>query len=174
VTKSGSPPYARASKPRDAKETAFRLLSRRSHSRQELSRKLARRGYDPAAIGEAITLCDSLGYLDDAALARRWRIRMQERGYGARRIRMTLAQKGFTPEQIDGAFSGYDASSGEAALAERILARRIGSGSPLPGDRKVREKWYRFLCARGFSRSDALAAVNRLIPWDRWGPGPPD
>jgi regulatory protein len=174
VTKSGSPPYARASKPRDAKETAFRLLSRRSHSRQELSRKLGQRGFDGAAIGEAIALCDSLGYLDDAALARRWRIRMQENGYGARRIRMTLAQKGFTPEQIDGAFSGYDAGSGEAALAERILARKIGPGGPLQGDRKAREKWYRFLCSRGFSGSDALTAVNRLLPLDRWGPGPSD
>jgi len=174
MAKTGKRPSGRSSRARgasdapsrSAKETAFRLLSRRSHSRLELSRKLEQRGFDTADVASAMALCERLGYLDDDALARRWRARLQEKGYGALRIRKTLAQKGFNPEQIDGAFSGYDAASEEAALAYRVLTARMRSGGQDPGDRKAREKWYRFLCSRGFSRSDALAALNRLPPRD--------
>lgn len=166
MTKTDVPPVGKASRAREASQTAFNLLSKRSHSRLALSRKLERRGFDGDAIEEALARCDSLGYLDDAALARRWRIRMQEKGYGLRRIRMTLVQKGFTKEHIDGAFSGYDAASEEAALAQRLLARKLSAAARSPVDRKAREKWFRFLCNRGFSRSDALSAVNRLMLGD--------
>jgi regulatory protein len=153
---------ASASSLQAAKDTAFRLLSKRSHTRWELNRKLKQRGFDDADVNEAIRVCRRLGYLDDEALARTWRTQLQERGYGIQRVRLAMRRKGFSRKQIESAFSGYDADTGEVTLAQSVLDRKMRSDTRLSCDRKSRERLYRFLYGRGFSRAVILEVLTRL------------
>ena len=77
-----------------ALDSAFRILTRRDHTRKELRVKLRQKGFDRAAIERALARCRELGYLDDAKTATIIAGHLAESGYGPLRVRQTLGQKG--------------------------------------------------------------------------------
>ena len=52
---------------RAAFDAAVRILAPRGHGRVELKRKLARKGYGPAAVEEAFVRLEELSYLEPEA-----------------------------------------------------------------------------------------------------------
>lgn len=145
---------------RAAANLALRLLSRRSHTRLELSLKLKRRGFDRKIIDPVVAECERLGYLNDEALARTYRKQMTEKGYGARYVQMAMNQKGFTDRDIEMAFSDYDRGVDERTAAQRALVRKAKTLNHLPDNLKKKQKLYRFLCSRGFSRATVFEVLN--------------
>lgn len=137
-----------------AKDRALRLLGYREHSASELRRKLQDNGY-PRALSDAITQrYVDVELVDDKRFAASWVRSRVSAGYGTRRIKQELAQRGVDPEVIDEAIA--DALDPEEEVDR---ARRALGGRTAP-DRAGRDKLVRRLVTRGFSLSVALAALQ--------------
>ena len=112
--------------PRDlqaALAKAADLLARRDHFRAELARKLTQRGFPDEVVGVAIDRLAELGYLDDAAAARRWAaVAVERKGFGPRRLLAELTRRGVAEEDARGAAAGAF-PEGEPAAARRAAAR---------------------------------------------------
>lgn len=147
-------------KPADAYQSALGLLTRREHSRRELSRKLRARGVEPGEADAALEKLEEQQFQSDerfAAMLVRSRIAA---GHGPVRIRAELAaQHGIATEEIEAAIAAEVEAEGldwdEQAAAQ--LQRRYG-GRPAP-DPAERHKRAAFLLRRGFPADVARRIV---------------
>lgn len=137
---------------------AVDLLSRRAHFSAQLRDKLARRGYPPEEVEEALARLARHGYLDDRAAARDFAAgRLAREPLGRRRLAADLARRG-APEEVvaevlDELLPGDDRAAAREA-AETWLARRRNPSKPALA---------RWLERRGFSPPaiwGALGAVD--------------
>lgn len=86
-------------RPKSAEETALRLLARRDHSREEMRRKLAARGFPPEEIRDLLRKLEARKILDDFRYARHLAIALaQEKILGPERLRQKFFQKGIPAE----------------------------------------------------------------------------
>ncbi len=150
-----APDKARAS----ALDSAFRILSRRDHTRKELAVKLRQKGFDPSAIDRALSRCRELGYLDDAKTAAIIAGHLAESGYGPLRVRQTLGQKGIDDGTIEQALARCGDEEAQVASARCLLEKKASRLNREGDPWKRRQKAYRFLAGRGF----ASAVINRAI-----------
>jgi regulatory protein len=142
---------------------AVACLARRDHTRQELYAKLRGKGFVKTAAIRALDRCEELNYLDDAKTAGILFNQLCRRGYGPRRIRLAMVQKGLDSDLIE-ELVGRDCSRDwELETAGRMLAKRAPSLSREQDQRRRREKAYRYLANRGFSR-EVVTQVIRRIP----------
>ena len=151
----GLPPKARAS----ALESAFRILARRDHTREELAAKLRKKGFDPRAIASALVRCRELGYLDDAKTAVILAGHLAESGYGPLRVRQALMQKGLDDEAIQQALAHCGDEEAQVLRARCLLEKKASRLNREADPWKRRQKAYRFLAGRGFLSS----VINRAI-----------
>lgn len=121
----------RSSKPKAAPpassvlDAGLRLLTRRAHSRVELRRKLARRGYEEDEINGALRRLAELGYMDDAAFAAS-HVRRRSASRGPLALAAELAARGVDRHTVGAAVRAFDRPAQVAAatrLAERLCAR---------------------------------------------------
>ena len=84
-----------------ARATAFRLLTRREHSRAERHNKLTARGYDSDIVNDLITLLAAEDLVSDHRYAQALVAHRVNTGYGPQRIMMELKDKGVASEIID-------------------------------------------------------------------------
>ena len=112
------------------RDKAYKLLSRRDHSRKELSDKLRQRGYSHELVEQVICEIQKAGYLDDAVFARRFAsTRLQIRPMGKKRLLFELVRKGIEPEAAERAVFEAYAGSDELELARDVAI-------PSPGRRQ--------------------------------------
>lgn len=146
---------AKGAEQRSPRHVAMDLLSRREHTRLQLSDKLRLRGYPQEEIDEALRRLTEEGLQSDRRFAEAWLRQRRERGYGPARIRREMAERGVSGELIDMVMDcdfDWDASMREQ--------RRRKFGDDLPPDYRERMKQARFLQNRGFS-SDAVMRLFR-------------
>lgn len=133
-----------------ALDSAFRLLTRRDHTRWELAAKLRFKGFGAGDVTRAIDRLDELGYLNDARTARIMAEHLLRKGYGILRIRYSLGQKGLGDEAIDKALicCGDDVAQVQHArcVLEKKRLRLEREADPV----KRYQRAYRFLAGRGF------------------------
>jgi regulatory protein len=106
-------------------DAGLRLLARRAHSRVELRRKLARRGYEEDEIHGALRRLAELGYVDDAEFAA-GHVRRRSASLGPLALSAELAARGVDRHTAGTAVKAFDRPSQVAAatrLAERLCAR---------------------------------------------------
>jgi regulatory protein len=139
-----------------AKALAIGWLARRDLSRAELSHRLRRRGIVEPEIARALDELVSLGYLSDARYASA--VVAQRKGrYGKRAIVHALSERGIAPDDAANALAQL-AGSDEAADALVLWQRRFGEP---PRDEREKARQVRFLQARGYSLSVALAVLRK-------------
>lgn len=137
-----------------AKDRALRLLGYREHSESELAAKLRDTGY-PAAVAEAVTQrFVDIELVDDRRFALAWSRSRVAAGYGVRRIRQELTQRGIAPELIDEALAEVTDPDEEVGRARAALGSRRAT------DRAGKDRLVRRLVSRGFSLSVALKALE--------------
>ena len=147
-----------------AHEAALKALERRRRTRRELERRLAERGFEPAAARQALDRLERVGLVDDLEYARAFlRERLGRRAVGARVVRNQLLTRGVPALLIDQAHE-ETAAGAEAELprseverARRALAqisRRYAALEP----RVRRQRLAAALARRGFDY-DTVAAV---------------
>jgi regulatory protein len=143
-----------------ARDRALKLLGYREHSAAELRRKLRDNGY-PANISSAVTdRFVEVELVDDVRFANIWTRSRVAAGYGGRRIKQELAQRGIDPDLIESTWSAYSDSDEELANACAALGSRRAT------DRSGRDKLVRRLVSRGFAFSVAIAAVDTVSATD--------
>ncbi len=145
-----------------ARNTAYRLLTYRARSRQELVGKLNERDFDPAVIDAVVDDLVRLGYLDDREFARQWAAgRARLRGFGMRRIDQELRDKGVSRDIIREALQTVFGESSEEEIARRETEKRLkvlGRFEPEVRRRRIAG----FLERRGFPREIIYGILRSL------------
>lgn len=147
-----------ADRARQAYIVAVRLLGSRDHSTVEITRKLALREYDDAAIASTLAALSDLNYIDDERFARAYAERLMNQRRGPMAIRAKLRERGIDGGLANDAITALDADWVEragAALTARFDQSVIGDD-----ELKTRAKIARFLQSRGFSSGDSLRALQ--------------
>ena len=139
-------------------EAAYRLLSYRARSEQELIERLARKGFSTRVVEKSIEQLKERGLINDAEFARQWaENRLRFKPQSAFLTRHELKEKGLSEEIIEEAVENYNdyenalAAARPKALRENkedflIFKRRIGN----------------FLNRRGFNYGVIKPVINQL------------
>ncbi len=138
----------------------MRLLSGRAHSRVEMQRKLARRGYTPEEVDAALARLDELGYLNDLSFAEGL-VRVRSMSRGPRALSAELAQKGVGRAQADLAMASYDEAL-QLASAMRIIERTYGKRE-ITDYREMLNRVGSRLLRKGFSAITVRAACRAVM-----------
>ncbi|WJW74736.1 regulatory protein RecX [Thiohalobacter sp. IOR34] len=141
---------------RAARETALGLLARREHSRLELGRKLAQRGYPAALVEGVLDALGAEGLQSDSRFAESYVYSRSGRGFGPQRIRAELRERGIDDGLIEASLA--DAGVDWARLAAEAWHKRF-AGRP-PADYRERARQQRFMLNRGFTH-EQIQAVFR-------------
>jgi regulatory protein len=155
---SGLPPQARSS----ALSSAFRILTRRDHTRMELAAKLRKKGFDRVSVEAALTRCHELGYLDDAKTASLVAGHLADSGYGPLRIRHALRQKGLDDAIVEAALARCGDEETQVRRARHVLEKKTARLSREADAGKRRQKAYRFLAGRGFPSAVIKQAISKI------------
>lgn len=135
---------------------AIDLLARREHSRRELVRKLAARGFPDDVIADVLDELERSGALANARFTDSFVRSRIAKGQGPQRIRAELAQRGIEDAEAE---EGLAAAEVDWLAAIRaVRAKRFGA--ELPRDYAERARQARFLQYRGFSSAQIRAALE--------------
>ncbi len=145
-------------------EKAFRLLSARASSRAVLAGKLKNKGFSGKLIAKALDECERLNVLNDREFTASYIRTLRARGYGERRIRNTIRQKGISKEIIDELLSpeNSDDDNTEKERAEKVFNAKLKLLKNENDPRKKREKLCRHMASRGF-QADIIYELLRSI-----------
>jgi regulatory protein len=135
---------------------ALELLARREHSRLELTRKLATRGFPAEIITPVLADLERSGALAEARFTATFVRSRVARGQGPARIRAELAQRGITDSDADGVLREAEVDW----LATIHAVRRKRFGPDPPRDYAERARQARFLQYRGFNTAQIRAALE--------------
>ena len=134
------------------------MLATREHSRLELARKLAARGYGAADIDRVLAGLAAQGAVDEARLAETYTAERARKGFGPLRIRAELRDKGLSDAAIDPHLAAM--SEAWPTLLSETHDRRFGPVPP--ADHADFGRRGRFLEGRGFPPE----LIHRLLRWN--------
>jgi len=155
--RSGSPRSPAADKPPPSpKVLAVRWLARRDYSRAELATRLRRRGVAEEAIERTLDELAAAGYLSDARYAQAL-VAQRTGRFGKRAIAQALKERGVAPGDVEQALAPLRERD-ELDDARALWQRRFGHA---PADEREKARQVRYLQARGYSLSTALAVLRR-------------
>ena len=126
---------------------ALGFLARREHSRRELMRKLASRGFPDDVVSRALA---------EARFTESFVRSRVSKGQGPQRIRAELSQRGITGDEADSVLRAADVDW--LATIRAVRAKRFGPD--LPHDYAERARQARFLQYRGFDGAQIRAALE--------------
>lgn len=140
----------------DLRQRALRLLARRDHARQELSRKLAPHAESAQQLAALLDDLAAGSLLSDQRYAA---TRVTSRGarVGDARLAYELRGKGVAEEVVSAALADVE---DELTRARRVWQRKFAGRAPATGDAAERARQARFLASRGFS-PDTIRRVLR-------------
>lgn len=138
---------------------ALKLLGLRSHSKDELKRKLLKKGYSSEGIEPVIEKLSRMGALDDHAFGMEViRSRSRRKPSGRLKIIAELRKKGVAETIISELLKEYDS----VALCHRAAEKKLGSLREMSeADRK--RKLEVFLSNRGFEWQEIQSALRLLV-----------
>jgi len=132
------------------------LLARREHSRTELERKLAVRGFPQPLIGEILDTLENENLLSDLRFTESYVVHRTGRGQGPLKIRYELRERGVSDDLVTQSIDTDRQSWCERALAVRL--KRFGPERPQ--DIRERSRQSRFLVQRGFEQDHIRYALD--------------
>ena len=147
---------------RKALNTALRILTRRDHSKHELSQKLIARGYSGEVINDVISECKRFDYLNDERTAQVFIRQLHRKGYGRNRIRFELNLKGLGDSHIQADLSKYISDADEYQCAEKIFQKNARRFEREKDALKRKDKIYKFLSGRGFSNTVISEIIRKI------------
>jgi len=153
---SGRGRRGRAPREQNPTQRALGLLTRREHSRKELTRKLTSRGLDAGEVETAVAKLAEAGWQNDGRFAESMVRSRAGNGYGPLHIRAELATHGLDSQAIADALAGYE---GDWLQNARDLVRRR-YGEDFAADPVRRRKAADLLMRRGFD-GDTARKANR-------------
>jgi regulatory protein len=146
-----------------AYRTALRCLELRSYARNDLARRLQRKGHPRPAVEAALERASALGLLDDAAYARRYVETRAARGRGPSRLTRDLLAMGVQRSLIERALAAQWPEGSDRTSMPRVLAvKRAAQLVSLPRQAK-RRRVLAYLARRGFSGREVTEIVEEVL-----------
>jgi regulatory protein len=145
---------------RKAMNSAVRILTNRDHSKYELKQKLQQRGFERKVIDTVIADCERLDYINDPRTAHLYILQLKRKCFGRRYIRMALKKKRLGGAVAENLLLENYLEADERENAGKILEKKRETFEREEDKKKSREKMFRFLTSRGFSK-DIIAEVVR-------------
>jgi regulatory protein len=147
--------------PKNAQQSAFRLLAIRDHSCEELRRKLVERNFSAGEIEEVLRSLEAGGFLDDARYADRLaRSLAESRLFGARQIRQKLFRKGIPTQLIEQALQTAEEALSSEDRLQRLLKSKLKNRDPEQLPPKEKQKLANTLHQRGFLWEQIAGALS--------------
>jgi len=146
---------------KSALNAALRILTPRDHSKYELVQKLKQRGFSSVDIDDAISACLRFDYINDVRTAQVYIRQLKRKGYGKKRIRLELNKKRLKGDRIRGILDQSVSEADEREGAARILKKNVKRFEREKDRLKRRDKIFRFLNARGFSKDIIAENLKR-------------
>jgi regulatory protein len=146
--------------PSPAYVAALKLLAGREVSESQVRQRLGRRGFEPAAIEEAIAQLKEERAIDDVRAAEAIaRSETSTKRRGKLRVRMQIERAGIASatarKVVDAVFAEIDSE----ALLETTLTRRMLGRDLIEDDREF-QRLYRYLLNQGFDGEQVVRALN--------------
>ncbi|MGA8942938.1 MAG: RecX family transcriptional regulator [Thermoactinomyces sp.] len=135
-----------------AKQAAYRYLSYKPRTTQELKMVLTRKGYDSERTDRVINELKASGFLNDLEYAKAWvDERQRYKGYGKKRLRQELLKKGIASSIVDEVLTDMDEEE-QRRLAISIAERRYSRIKSEPWT-KIERRLGNYLVRQGYSMS---------------------
>ena len=128
------------------RHVALNLLARREHSQKELLQKLLLREFNCDEIKKTIADLVLEGLQSDERFAESYITARINRGFGSRRIKMELQERGISTEIIERCLNHESSYWNE--LAEKVRRKKFGAA--VPKDFTARAKQANYLSYKGF------------------------
>ena len=146
-----------------AYRTLLRCLELRSYARNDLGRRLLRKGHQKQAVEAALERVTGLGLLDDAAYARGYVETRAARGRGPLRLMRELLAMGVDRPHIDRALAAqWPEGSDRSSLPLQLATKRVAQLGALPRPAK-RRRLLAYLARRGFSGREVTDIVEGVL-----------
>jgi regulatory protein len=155
----------RAASPDAAHAAALRLLTTRARTRAELARRLEDRGFEAAAVAEAVARLERVGLVDDAALSADVAERRAERGLDAPAIAQELRDRGVDPAVAERAAQAAVPDELRAERCRQVAQARLVQLGDLPPAARLR-RLAAYLARRGYPPELAEAVSRELVGLD--------
>jgi regulatory protein len=137
----------------------LRLLARRELTTAQLRERLLARDHPPTDVDEALGRLRETGALDDRRAARAYAsLSARVKGHGRRRVARELEAAGVDAVTARAALDDVFDEVDETALLDKALDKRLHG--PIRDEPQFR-RLLQHLLRRGFSSSDALAALKK-------------
>ncbi|MGI6030410.1 MAG: regulatory protein RecX [Eubacteriales bacterium] len=143
-----------------AQSTALELLSRRSHGREELRRKLTAKGYDGEIAEQVCTRLAEGGYLDDEAHAQLLWEHLRQKGWGAGRIRQEMRSQGLEAQVVEQVLQQQDEQE-DAEKIRQLIERKLRFGRS--SDAKLKKRICDMLARYGYRYSQYAQIVEEYF-----------
>ena len=143
-------------------DEAAELLTARSLTKAELSKKLKAQGFDSPEIEEASERLEELGYVDDTSYAARYAADAARKGRGKLRIARELTQKGLDAQSAKEAIEALAAEEDVLSERERAMAEAQKMLRGEQPDEKMLARVGRRLSAYGYEPSVIWDVLGKL------------
>ena len=143
-----------------AMEKALTLLEYRSRTCDQMRKQLLERGFDEEITDAVILRLTELRLLDDERYAARYVEARTRKGYGVRRSRYELKQRGIPEEILEEA--SQNVSEEEELESALPVARKIWQRSASQERNRRRSKLYAGLVQRGFGY-ETIERAMRIV-----------
>lgn len=161
----------------EARDAAFRLLSSRARTEQEIRRRLRKKGFAGEVVEEVVAWLLERDFLDDEGFCRTYveeRIRRRPRGRFAlvQELRKRGVDRGLAERAVEEAMERVGVDEAELARAaargwlekqSREDRRNLAAGEPADAVKTLRRRLYGYLERRGFSRSLSRRTLEAVV-----------
>jgi regulatory protein len=145
---------------RTAKSQAFKHLSYRDRSKQEVAHYLREKGHAPSTIKITLQDLEKLNYINDHHFAIKWgRWCVEVKKFGKKRMRHELLAKGVSSHIIETALDMLYSSFPEQDLALACVNKKLASLNGIEPEKKMR-RLAQHLQRRGFSADIIYEALK--------------
>jgi regulatory protein len=168
MTTSCPPPsISEPSREEQARALCLRLLTARSHTRAELNRQLAKRGYPADVSARVLDRLAAVGLVDDTDFAEHWvQSRRANAGKSKRALAAELQTKGVDNDVISTVLGGLSAGA-ERERAEQLVRARLRRETLSGDDARVTRKLVGMLARRGYGQNLACEVVLAELTAER-------
>ncbi|PID59699.1 MAG: hypothetical protein CR986_05375 [Ignavibacteriae bacterium] len=145
------------------KQSSFRYLSRRNHSKQELKLKLLKKKYDNSLIDNVLLELEEKEFLNDRKYVEDFFKVQQSKKKGLLKIKASLFQKGVDRNIIEKVINNLCDEQKFLESAKIIAQKKIEQLSYKNyTNTELKKKIYQFLLSRGFTGNIILEVINEL------------
>ncbi|WP_022670897.1 regulatory protein RecX [Hippea alviniae] len=136
----------------EALKYALRLLNRRDYTELQLREKLNGKGFDKKDIEDTILYLKEKNFLNDERFAENYIFFRLKNGYGKRRIRFELKEKGIKEEIVDRLLEDKE------EMIEEYFLKKL---KQVENKKNPSKKLFDALYRRGFDKEKIFELINK-------------